>query len=91
MYLRQDSTGLLCMLRTEKEGSTPRANHVSARGPGPVPVRSGFPEEAAEKAFEDSKLPLHIRILRAKSARLLGGWSLFSRICLQEGCETKDA
>jgi hypothetical protein len=80
----------MCVSRTKKEGSGARANHFSARAPGPLPVRIGFPKEAEEKAFEGSELPLHIQILRAKSARLLGGWSLFSRICLQEGCETKD-
>ena len=50
-----------------------------------------FPGRAEENVSEDSELPFHICSFRAENARPLGGCSLFSRMCLQEGCETKDA
>jgi len=81
----------MCVSRTKKEGSGSRANSFSARGPGPLPIRISFPKEAEEKAFEDAELPLHFRILQAKSAKLLGGWSLCSRICLQEGVKRRQS
>jgi len=69
----------------KKEGFDLRASHRSAREPRPLPVRIGFLKDAEEKAFCDCERPLYIRIFRAKSTWLLGGWSLFSRKCLQKG------
>jgi hypothetical protein len=56
---------------------------------GPCPIRIyGFAKDAEEKAFGGSELPVQVCAFRAESVALLGGWSLFSLIYLQEGCET---
>jgi hypothetical protein len=53
------------------------------------PIRVyGFAKDAEEKAFGGSELPVQVCAFRAESTALLGGWSLFSLIYLQEGCET---
>ncbi len=72
-----------------KEGFNLRAADPRARKAGPLPVRIyGFPKDAGEKALGGSELPLHVSVFRPRSVALLGGWSLFSRIYLQAGCET---
>jgi len=73
----------------KKEGFNLRPANPPARKAGPLPVRIyGFPKDAGEKAFGGSELPLHVSAFGPRSMALLGGWSLFSLIYLQEGCET---